>query len=374
MGRILIVDDDKDIRDSLKRLLLKDSHEILVTENGESALESINRKTFDLILVDQLMPGLNGLEMVKILREKKKNIPVIMMTGHGSVRLVVEFMRNGGVDFIEKPFDIEVVRVKIRKAMREKALEEQLRAMERAQQIAEDSNHAKSAFLANLSHEFRSPMHVILSFASLGKQRYASLSPEKLHSYFDRIEKSGNSLIKLLEDVITLAKLETDRMTFKEEEFDVIEFVQRHINHLKREKPSPDIIMQKKSIDSLVRADRYMIQTVLDKVVDNAVKYGENTPIEISGYRRRNQKTGSEEIVVRVADGGKGIPEDEITTVFDAFTQSSNTDTGAGGSGLGLSICKEIIKLHKGSMWAENNKERGCSISFALPVVDRSWS
>ncbi len=367
MAQILIIDDEESIRHSLAVFLGRDGHETFAAANGEEAFELLEKQTIDLILVDQLMPRLHGLGFMKQIHEMHLDLPVIMMTGHGTIRLAVEFMRSGGVDFVEKPFDMDVIKIKVEKAFQEKSLKDQLKRIEQAHRIADEANKAKSAFLANLSHELRSPMHVILSFASLGKQNAGAIS-KKLADYFERIEEAGNNLMTSLEDVITLAKLETERLPFDEEKIDVIKWISDFIRQYKMRTNFLQIEVVARPQEAFISADITQLNIVLEKLLDNAVTYGQNLPIRVIVELERKKTTDMYEAVITVADQGIGIPAEELDRVFDAFTLSSRTDKGTGGGGLGLAICKEIIKIHKGSIWAKNNPDKGCSVTFTLPL------
>jgi len=234
-----------------------------------------------------------------------------------------------------------------------------------AKREAEASNRAKTEFLANMSHELRTPLHSILSFASFGTKKYTNAKPEKLLDYFNRIKKSGQTLLELLNDLLDLAKLESRRAMFAFEPSNLgilVRTVTNELDTLLSERKL-SIRHEVSKLDEEVTLDADKIKQVLRNLLNNAVKFSpEGGTIVVAVCR-----VGSS-VRVSVCDQGPGIPQDELEVVFDKFIQSSKTKTGAGGTGLGLAICHEIVAAHKGRIWAENRPEGGAVFSFEIPL------
>ncbi|VAW53076.1 hypothetical protein MNBD_GAMMA06-1941 [hydrothermal vent metagenome] len=243
---------------------------------------------------------------------------------------------------------------------------------------AELSNRAKSEFLANISHELRTPMHAILGFSSLGLSKVETVNNKKIANYFSRINESGQRLLKLLNDLLDLSKLEAGRMSFEFSENDLRTTIANVIDELKPlfRAQLLTIDVEAADADTIAVYDDEKISQVIRNLLSNAIKF---SPVgkSIIVYFSSSQLPSNDKqsvmleipaISVSILDQGTGIPEGELEMVFDEFAQSSKTEHDVGGTGLGLSISKEIIKRHNGIIKAENAIRNGGAIfSFTLP-------
>ena len=253
------------------------------------------------------------------------------------------------------------------------------RATERAmieKNRAEEANQEKSRFLANMSHELRTPMHAILNFTVLALKRAEDPKQEK---FLQNIRTSGIRLTSLLDDLLDLSKLEAQKMEVNfifQDMTTLIESAVSEISPLATKKGILVNINSHKHFECMF--DQKLIFQVLVNLLSNAIKFSpDNTAITIDMkfIEPRGRKAEHDMIQISVTDDGVGIPEDQLESVFDKFYQSSKTRSQAGGTGLGLPICREIINLHSGKIWAESPPKGASSGSvflFEIPVIQSS--
>lgn len=238
-----------------------------------------------------------------------------------------------------------------------------------AKQKADLANKLKSEFLANMSHELRTPMHSILGFSKLCMKRINMMPKEEMLENLELINESGSKLLALLNELLDLSKLESGKMQFDKKEnnlTDIIRASARQIQSLSLNKQL-EIVVMEKNINNVIECDAARISQVISNLLHNAIKF---TPANNRIYIDvlESELNSKEAILIAVTDEGTGIPEEELSLIFDKFVQSSKTKSGAGGTGLGLAISKEIVEAHYGKIWAENNPTgQGSSFKILLP-------
>lgn len=261
-------------------------------------------------------------------------------------------------------------------AARTEELSGSLKVTERALIKAEKADKHKSEWIRNMSHEFRTPVHGILSFAKFGinDANDETISRTELHKYFERIMQSTERLQYLVNGILDIAATESGKVVLVKEKIDLGYIANSVAQELSGVLKEHDLKVQieKSTFETSATVDAQKISQVFTNLIGNAIKFSpEKSQITVSfdkyELKRRNGKV-LDSIMVKISDQGCGIPKDELSEIFAPFKQSSITNDQSGGTGLGLSICENMIKAHGGKIWAENNPDVGASFFFVVPV------
>lgn len=255
----------------------------------------------------------------------------------------------------------------------------------KAKEHAEESDHLKSAFLANMSHEIRTPMNGILGFADLLKS--ADLTGEKQKEYIHIIEKSGERMLNIINDIICLAKVESGQMEISISETNINEQIEYINTFFKPEVENKGMHIRFQNglstRNAFIKTDREKIYAILTNLVKNAIKYSDNGTIEI-GYNllpvnefepsgvalSTIEPVDSLNLVFYIKDEGIGIPLEKQKVIFDRFIQVDITDIKAKqGAGLGLSIAKAYVEMLKGNIWVNSEVGKGSTFYFTIPYI-----
>lgn len=252
-------------------------------------------------------------------------------------------------------------------------VDERTRELVLAKEVAEQASRAKSQFLANMSHELRTPMHAILSYARLAIEKLArgDVPMHKLQQYLGRIDQGGERLLKLLNDLLDLSKLEAGKMAYSMAMSDLEDVSRAALTQFEGLARARGIalLLEAPPEDCQAWCDPDRIGQVLANLLSNAIKFsraGGTVHVRLAPAELARGDDQVPALQVSVSDQGVGIPETELESVFDKFVQSSSTKSGSGGTGLGLSISKQIVEDHGGSMLATINRGGGTVVTFLL--------
>lgn len=243
-----------------------------------------------------------------------------------------------------------------------------------AKENAEKANQAKTLFLANISHELKTPIHAIMSFAELGMEKIDKLDKEKIKDYFSKIYQSGERLYTLMNNLLDLSKLEIGNETYKFENEDILKLTNNIVQELEGllKKKNLTIQLQKNTDCTIVCMDTSKIMQVIRNLLSNAIKFSqENSLIKIEitsgNYFFPGRDKKEEAIIWKIIDSGEGILEEEKEIIFEKFEKGKKYKSGNTGTGLGLAISKEIIQGHRGIIFAKNHSVLGAEFTFVIP-------
>ena len=366
--RILLVEDDPDIRISLQTILTEEGFEVVACNNGRDALSRLGSMTApDLIILDLMMPVMDGWQF----RIQQKNdpsiaqIPVIAISADASSKAAA----IDAAAYLSKPFDHGALMSAIERvliAFERRKLHLRLSEVDSQSRTLEEMERLKSAFISNISHEIRTPLNAVLSLSQLMRDGSAGPLTSEQSRYLDVIQRSGQSVLNLLSDIIDLANLETKNLETRSEEIAPGVIAQAALSSLLPIAQNKKLNVSVELPETLprVRADGHRLGQVISHLFNNAVKFTESGSIKIQGER------WGDFVAISVSDTGIGIPEDAMSRIFEGFYQ---VDYRLGrrhqGTGIGLTLVDRLVRLMGGEITVRSTVGTGSTFTFTVPAA-----
>ncbi len=363
-SKILLVDDVQVNLDQMKDALFQaGNYQIAVAKNGKTALAKAKANKFDLILLDIIMPDIDGFEVCETLKNyhSTKNVPVIFLTSKNDPESISKGFRIGAVDYISKPFSYEELQARVKLHLRLKHTQEELF---KAKVIAEEAAHAKSLFLANMSHEIRTPMNGIIGMIDILKQTPLN---NKQKEFLDIVDVSGGNLLTIINDILDFSKIESGKIELEKIDFSVskeLNEVLKLLDLKAREKSLPLKLQINSDVPEFINGDPVRLKQIIINLINNAIKFTKEGSVTISVEVDEiiNNKI---KLLCKVIDTGIGISEEGMNKLFKSFSQTdSSTTRKYGGTGLGLAISKKLSRLMNGSIGVKSEEGKGSTFWF----------
>ncbi len=385
---ILVVDDIPHNLQVMSEVLETKGYETSFANNGLQALEQIPFAKPDLILLDLMMPEMDGIEVCKRLKSHPDfcKIPIIFLTASNERNNLVKAFEVGAVDYITKPFQTEEVLARIEVQLKNMKFQQELEeknhelnqeikrrliieeSLVKAKESAESANQAKSTFLANMSHELRSPLNGILGFTEL-IQSSVNLTPEDQHS-LGIIYRSGEHLLSLINDILDLSKIESGKIVLNPVDFNLTQMLWEleEMFHLKAHQKNLRLNwIVSGEIPQWVHGDRVKLRQVLINLIGNAIKFTPQGRVQL----QVSSKLVQEELLLSftVSDTGVGMTPQEIDHLFEPFVQGNAGITSSEGTGLGLAISRKYVQLLGGDISVNSEVGKGTTFQFVIALT-----
>jgi signal transduction histidine kinase len=371
-ARILVVDDNASNRDVLTRRLERQEYSVVTANDGLQAMEKLRAENFDLVLLDIMMPGLDGYEVLRQIKAEPhwKRIPVIMISALGELDSVVRCIEMGAEDYLPKPFSPTLLKARVDSCLEKK------RAADREAQLFSQlqENYARLRELEQqrddlahmIVHDLRSPLSANIAGIEM-MEMLGPLSPDQ-RDCLQIAMRSGQNLLGLINDLLDISKMEAGALQLELRPLDVRVASLMATRQIKPLLDDKNLQLETEFPPDLppIRADEIKLQRVFINLLANAIKF---TPRD--GLIGISAKRENGHVISSICDTGEGISPAAASTIFEKFGQAKDRKAGRQNStGLGLTFCKLAVEAHGGKIWVESKPGVGSVFSFSIPAAE----
>ena len=363
---VMIVDDvDANVL-LLKLLLTKAGYKTTTAYNGKDALNLVSRTSPDLILLDIMMPVMDGHEVAEKLKgmPDKRDIPIIFLTALNSPEDIVKGFKNGAADYISKPFNKEELLIRVNHQL---SLVSAKRTIEKQQEELEKTVEAWDKLYSLIAHDLRAPigsLRMVMNALSMNVDR--SKFDDDIYEVFITGNRLAEDTFVLLDNLLKWTKSQTGRLkTVFQDDVEILSLIkgELEVSEVLAELKQISIVFNGYS-EAKARIDQDMIKTVLRNLLNNAIKFSNRGSEIIVSLKEEGDR-----VIISVSDKGKGIKTSDQNKIFKTNVHISSFGTeNEEGSGLGLLICKEFINRNNGEIWFESREGAGSTFSFYIPI------
>jgi signal transduction histidine kinase len=373
---VLVVDDEPGIRSGVSRILrnfsvsypfMDDDIQFNIVEaaTGEEALEIINTKPPAIVLLDNKLPGMQGVEVLDYINTNQLDILVVMITSYASLELAVKATNIGAYDFVPKPFTPQ----EIKASMENIAKHYFLRRMTR--KLHKEGKQVRFQFLTVLSHELKAPLNAIEGYLQMMQEKQAGESIDSYQEMIDRSLARIKGMRTLIMDLLDLTRIESGKKKREFIDLDLGLVAKSAIDTMVPLAVQLDVsINLENNLSEPFFADPEEMEIIFNNLISNAVKYNKK-----GGSVRCKLWNTNQDLKIEISDTGFGIDINDIPKLFHEFSRIHTTSTkNVSGSGLGLSIVKRIVEMYKGNIEVQSTVGEGSTFTISIPsqnvVVD----
>ena len=367
--KVLVIDDEPGIRSGVSRILnnfqvtypfMDEDYTFEVTEaaTGEDGIAILEREMHDILLLDNKLPGIQGVEVLEYIRKRNYDIVVAMITSYASLDVAIRATRDGAIDFIPKPFTPQELKSSIENITKQQYLKRITHKMN------QEGKKIRYQFLSVLSHELKAPLNALEGYLRMMQEKQAG---DRIEDYATPIERSLqriHGMRSLIMDLLDFTKIRLDRKEEKIQEVNLASVASESIVTVQPYAIQMDVtITLDIRSDAVIMADPDDMGIVFNNLISNAVKYN-----KIGGRVEITVDSSDTDAILVFSDSGIGIAVDDTQNLFTEFVRIKNEKTrNISGSGLGLSIVKKVVELYHGTINVESTPDVGTVFTIRLP-------
>lgn len=365
---ILIVDDSPENIISLKKVLETHGFEVDTATSGQEALKKILKKSYVLIILDVQMPEMDGFEVAEAISgySKAKETAIIFLSAaSANVNLITRGYSSGGLDYISKPVDMNVLLLKVKTFYR---IYEQSRELNEIQkklleeiEYRKEAERKKDEFISIASHELKTPMTSVKGYIQLLERSLDKSDTETVRTRLHKVQNQVEKLNLLIADMLDISKIESGKLKFAKKYFSFTDMVKHTTEVMQQANPAVKLTISGEPLPDIY-GDEMRIEQVVVNFISNAIKYAPGADeVKIRHEMRDGQ------LYFSVEDKGIGLSREHQPRIFDKFYRVEDTSERFQGLGIGLYICREIIERHDGTIGVLSEPGKGSEFYFYLP-------
>ena len=363
---VLVVDDIPKNIQLLGKILSGEGYQVAAQKEPEKVIDSARKFNPDIILLDVMMPGMDGFEVCRQIKKDDdlKEIPVIFITGKVEKTDIIEGLKSGGSDYVTKPFNTEELLARIETHLELKKSKDYIK--EQNLQL-KSLNDTSNKILSVISHDIRSPVNAITGFSDMMLEDLEEVSDmDRSKESLQFINSSARRISQLLENLVSWARLQSGHLEPNKEKFRIYDLVENEVMLLSAVAAAKNVELIYQDGDAMGYGDRRMIETVVRNLLSNAIKFcNENDTVELLFSEDENSWR------LTVKDSGVGMPEEVKMHLFDKDNRPTKSGTNnEKGTGLGLILCKDLIEMHDGKITVESEVGRGTTFKIEMPLLN----
>jgi signal transduction histidine kinase len=366
------------MREGCRRALVPYGYQVSIAEHGVEGLRLLREGSFDMVLLDAMMPGMSGLELLERIHEQDPDIVCVMITGYATVDLAARAMKQGAQDFLPKPFTTDELLMTVERGLEERKTRllqrqreqqaDESEQLERARQDIAKLDAIQSRFMLVIAHELRDPAGVIKNYLQLMRGGY--IAKPEWDDYLEKLDGRATQLLHMLDDILELAYLKESSGSsglIAVNAADVLDEVARRLEPAAKSKG----VQLKVSIQAWpeVHVRPAHLKSLWTNLIENAIQFTPGGQVSVTLLEEDDR------MVSAVADTGIGMSTDELACIFQEFYRTEPAQAEVPfGTGLGLSIVDQIVRNYEGSLEVDSVPGQGSTFTFALPIASTDSS
>jgi len=374
IARILIIEDEADVRESYQDMFEFFGYEVDSAPNGREGVVKVTSNDFDIVITDLNMPEMDGIEVLKVIKKNKPYIEVIVITGYATLENAIKAMKIGAYDYFTKPIDLEHVKIVLAKCVQSIKARKENEELKGLNKKLTELNELKDKFITITNHELRTPLTVLKGYLDLIDMFLPENADLDLIEAVDISKETMSEMVTIIEHLHDLSFFDYGKKDYDKNEFLLTELLQTIFNEMK-------VLFKKRNIEFnfsqegdpvKIMGDQERLKRSLRELLQNALKFtSENGEVNLIYAANDNGSNA----FVKIVDSGIGIPVDKQEMIFEPFYEvqnsihhtTSKSDFMGGGIGLGLTLAKQVIESHDGQIVVESEPEKGSIFTVVLP-------